>query len=205
MRGLQTTFSVIFQSSLNWLPRHPGRGVDKCCQGAGGPGLGLYIPVVACPIPLVVPYILASAPWFSCLVNHRLKSTSTQRTCSKNLEYITPAAHEDFSNMLLTQCRVVCVNQIVIYFGTNSPYTLVVCDSQTTPKVRALGFGGLQLQTKGKMFNPNHPKAFKILYMLFYDFGGFRLVECSYHVFTWGLMSQFCLSTKNVPFGYCTV
>ena len=54
-------------------------------------------------------------------------------------------------------------------------------------------------------FNPNHPKSFKILYMLLYDFGGFRLVECSYHVFTWGLMSQFCLSTKNVPFGYCTV
>ena len=53
--------------------------------------------------------------------------------------------------------------------------------------------------------NPNHPKSFKILYMLLYDFGGFRLVECSYHVFTWGLMSQFCLSTKNVPFGYCTV
>ena len=53
--------------------------------------------------------------------------------------------------------------------------------------------------------NPNHPKSFKILYMLLYDFGGFRLVECSYHVFTWGLMSQFCLSIKNVPFGYCTV
>ena len=32
--------------------------------------------------------------------------------------------------------------------------------------------------------NPNHPKSFKILYMLLYDFGGFRLVECSYHVFT---------------------
>ena len=53
-------------------------------------------------------------------------------------------------------------------------------------------------------FNPNRSKSFKILYMLLYDFGGFRLVECSYHVFTWGLMSQFCL-TKNVPFGYCTV
>ena len=55
--------------------------------------------------------------------------------------------------------------------------------------------------------NPNQPKSFKILCMLLYDFGGFRLVECSYmyHVFTWGLMSQFCLSTKNVPFGYCTV
>ena len=37
--------------------------------------------------------------------------------------------------------------------------------------------------------------------MLLYDLGGFRLVECSYHVFTWGLMSQFCLSMKNVPFG----
>ena len=55
------------------------------------------------------------------------------------------------------------------------------------------------------VFNPDHPKSFKILYMLLYDFGGFWLVECSYHVFTWGLMSQFCLSTKNVPFGYCTV
>ena len=38
----------------------------------------------------------------------------------------------------------------------------------------------------------NHPESFKILYMLLYDFGGFRLVECSHHVFTWGLMSQFC-------------
>ena len=37
--------------------------------------------------------------------------------------------------------------------------------------------------------------------MLLYDFGGFRLVECSYHVFTWGMMSQFCLSMNNVPFG----
>ena len=55
------------------------------------------------------------------------------------------------------------------------------------------------------LFNPNHPKSFKIFHMLLYDFGGFRLVECSYHVFTWGLMSQFCLRTKNVPFGYCTV
>ena len=42
----------------------------------------------------------------------------------------------------------------------------------------------------------------KILYMFLYDFGGFRLVECSYHVFTWGSMSQFRLNTtKNVPFG----
>ena len=56
-----------------------------------------------------------------------------------------------------------------------------------------------------ELINPNHPKSFKILHMLLYDFGGFRLVECSYHVFTWGLMSQFCLSTKNVPFGYHTV
>ena len=55
------------------------------------------------------------------------------------------------------------------------------------------------------LFNANHSKSFKILYMLLYDLGGFRLVECSYHVFTWGLMSQFCLSTKNVPFGYRTV
>ena len=38
--------------------------------------------------------------------------------------------------------------------------------------------------------------------MLLYHLGGFRLVECSYHVFTWGLMSQFCVSTKNVPFAY---
>ena len=46
--------------------------------------------------------------------------------------------------------------------------------------------------------NPNYPKSFKILYMLLYEFGGFRLVECSYRVFTWGSMSQFCLSTKSV-------
>ena len=59
--------------------------------------------------------------------------------------------------------------------------------------------------TLAKEVNPNHPKSFKILYMLLYDFGGFGQVECSYHVFTWDLMSQFCLSTKNVPFGYCTV
>ena len=28
----------------------------------------------------------------------------------------------------------------------------------------------------------NHPKSFRILCMLLYDFGGFRLVECSYHL-----------------------
>ena len=45
--------------------------------------------------------------------------------------------------------------------------------------------------------------AIRILHSV--GFGGFGIVECSHHVFTWGLMSQFCLSTKNVPFGYCTV
>ena len=70
-------------------------------------------------------------------------------------------------------------------------------------KMTKLSFVKYIFFTKKVRINPNHPKSFKILYMLLYDFGGFRIVECSYHVFTGGLMSQLCLSTKK--FGYCTV
>ena len=90
------------------------------------------------------------------------------------------------------------------YFSRRNKF-MHLCWSVGYSEVQDLWRVGNQKSNAHSVINPNHPKFFKILYMLLYDFGGFRLVECSYHVFTWGLMSQFCLSTKSVPFGHCTV
>ena len=77
-------------------------GVDKFCQGAGSPGLGLDIRVVVRPVHLVVPYGIAGALWLS----HFVFITGWNlRLWNIVLEYMY-IAHVDFNNTLLTQCPV---------------------------------------------------------------------------------------------------